>query len=90
MTLQQLNHFKRWHICHREGRAVEFTLCDLVLGAWVFGWMLLLPLLALDQEVLLPASLLLILMPEIYCGLRRLMHQRGLLRCDWLDAIRRR
>jgi hypothetical protein len=25
----------------------------------------------------------------VYCGLRRVMHRRGMLRCDWLDAIRR-
>ena len=50
---------------------------------------LLLPLFVLHQEPLLPASLLLILAPEVYCGLRRVMHRRGMLRCDWLDAIRR-
>jgi hypothetical protein len=89
MTIKQLNQFKRWHISHQEGHAVEFTLCDLVLGAWIFGWILLLPLFVLHQEPLLPASLLLILAPEVYCGLRRVMHRRGMLRCDWLDAIRR-
>ncbi|MEY4750811.1 MAG: hypothetical protein RIQ60_3025 [Pseudomonadota bacterium] len=90
MTLDQLKHFKRWHVCHRDGHELEFALCDMVLEAWVLGWMLLPTLAILDAEALLPASLALILMPELYCGLRRQLHLSGRLRCDWLDAIRTR
>jgi hypothetical protein len=89
MTLAQLNHFKHWHVCHRTDHEIEFALCDLVLGAWLCGWMLLPTLVVLDAEAVMPGSLALILMPEIYCALRRHMHLSGRLRCDWLDAIRR-
>jgi hypothetical protein len=88
MTLRQLNRFKRWHLAHSEAHPVEFQLCDLVLGAWVSGWMLLPTLVLLDAETVMPASLLLILTPELYVGLRRTLHQRGLLRCDWAEAQR--
>jgi hypothetical protein len=89
MTLQQLNQFKHWHVCHRQGRELEFAVCDLVLGGWVCGWTLLPTLVALDAELELPASLALVLLPDIYCGLRKWLHQAGWLRCDWLDAVRR-
>ncbi|MFM2066867.1 MAG: hypothetical protein RLZZ584_1776 [Pseudomonadota bacterium] len=90
MTLQQLNHFKHWHVCHRQRHELEFALCDLVLGAWLFGWMLLPTLVVLDAELVMPVSLALVLLPDIYCGLRKHLHHAGLLRCDWLDAVRLR
>ncbi|MFM2053384.1 MAG: hypothetical protein RL456_1421 [Pseudomonadota bacterium] len=88
MTLQQLQHFKRWHVCHHHGHTVELAVCDLVLGAWVAGWALLLTLLALDALWLMPLSLGLTLAPSIYVRARRSLHRRGRLRCDWLEAVR--
>ena len=90
MTLHQLRDFKHWHLVHGRIRPVELTLCDAVLAAWVAGWMLLPALLALNAWPWLPLSLLLVLMPELYHGLRRQLHRRSLLRCDWLDVVRLR
>lgn len=87
MNLQQLHRLKHWHVTHQHGRTIEFTLCDMVLGAWIGGWAMLLPLLALQELAWLPLSLLLIMVPEGYCSLRRRLHLRGTLRCDWLDAL---
>ena len=90
MTLQQLQHMKQWHRSHPQGRGLEAALCDLVLCAWVGGWILLLALAVLGEFRLMPVSLLLTLAPTIYLELRRALHEQGHLRCDWLDALTER
>lgn len=87
MTLEQLHSLKRWHLSHAEGHRVELALCNLMLGAWLVGWMLLLPLAALGAWTLLPLSLLLTQLPMSYHRLRERLHRRGRLRCDWLCAV---
>ena len=87
MTLQQLQHMKQWHRSHPQGRGMEATLCDLVLCAWVAGWILLLVLAVLGEFSRMPVSLLLTLAPTIYLELRRVLHDGGHLRCDWLAAV---
>jgi len=89
MTLSQLHSLKRWHLQNTE-RPVELTLCDLVIGAWLGGWILMPGVLLLSQWQLLPASLAMVLLPEAYCGLRARLHARGILRCDWLAVLSRR
>jgi hypothetical protein len=88
MTLHQLQDWKRWHTAHGHGRPLEMTLCDTVIAAWLGGWMLLPVLMALGAWPLLPASLALVVLPEAYHLLRRRLHQQGVLRCDWLAAVR--
>ncbi len=88
MTLQQIYQFKQWHVHHVRGYGLELALCDAVLGAWVMGWMLLPTLIVLNEWPWLPLSLLLTCMPASYCALRRHLHQRGLLRCDWLQSLK--
>lgn len=88
MSLDQMHSFKRWHMAHHHGHSVEFAICDTVLGAWVGGWILLLPLFLLQKFEYLPASLLLVMLPDLYFQLRRWLHVRQVLRCDWLDALR--
>lgn len=89
MTLSQLNTLKRWHLQH-GAKPVELTLCDLVIGAWLGGWMLMPSVFLLHAWQLLPASLAMVLLPEAYHGLRARLHARGVLRCDWLNAVQRR
>ncbi|MFM2121414.1 MAG: hypothetical protein RL722_2882 [Pseudomonadota bacterium] len=88
MTLSQLSDFKRWHVGHRQDHAIEFALCDLVLGAWVAGWTSLPAFIVIDHAGWLPASMAMVLTPEFYIGLRRRLHLRQVLRCDWLEAVR--
>ncbi|MFM2347934.1 MAG: hypothetical protein RL654_2687 [Pseudomonadota bacterium] len=87
MTLQQLQDLKQWHRHHSDGRAMEAALCDLVLCVWAAGWTLLLALAVIDAPEMMPVSLLMTLMPSFYAAARRQLHQRGLLRCDWLAAL---
>jgi hypothetical protein len=87
MKLQQLHDFKHWHMGHPHGHSVELGLCDMVLAAWVLGWMLLPVMFVLEALPMLPTSLLLTLAPSAYWALRRKLHQRGLLRCDWLHVV---
>ena len=89
MTLSQINTFKRWHLQH-GGKPVELTLCDLVIGAWLGGWMLMPSAFLAHDWQLLPASLAMVLLPEAYHGLRAHLHARGIVRCDWLSAVQRR
>ena len=88
MTLQQLQDLKQWHRHHPNGRAMEATLCDLVLCAWAAGWTLLLALAVIDAPEMMPVSLLMTLTPSLYASARHRLHQRGVLRCDWLEALR--
>ncbi len=87
MTLQQLQDLKQWHRHHSGGRAMEAALCDLVLCIWAAGWTLLLALAVIDAPEMMPVSLLMTLTPSFYAAARRQLHQRGLLRCDWLSAL---
>ena len=66
MTLQQLESLKHWHLTHAEGRRVELALCNLMLGAWLVGWVLMLPLAAVGAWALLPLSLALTQLPASY------------------------
>lgn len=86
MTLTQLNTLKRWHLQH-GARPVELTVCDLVIGAWLCGWMLMPSLLLVHAWQLLPLSLCMVLTPDSYHAVRARLHRRGILRCDWLPAV---
>lgn len=87
MTLQQLHQFKHWHVHHAYRHGLELLLCDAVLGAWLMGWILLPALIVLGEWLWLPLSPLLIHVPNGYFSLRRRLHQRGVLRCDWLKSL---
>lgn len=88
MTLQQIHDFKQWHMGHPHHHGMELGFCDLVLAAWVSGWMMLPAVALLHEWAWLPVSLLLTLMPPAYWAVRQALHRRGLLRCDWLHTVR--
>jgi hypothetical protein len=87
MTLRQLAHLKRWHVQHRQRHPVEFQAWDLMLTAWVAGWMGLAAALVLHAPAGVVACLLLSLAPSLYVRLRERLHRQGRLRCDWLDSL---
>lgn len=88
MTLQQLSVVKRWHVLHRRDRPVEFHTWDTVLTLWLVGWLGIPAELILWQLYGLLACSALLFAPAAYVALRRRLHRRGRLRCDWLEAAR--
>ena len=86
MTLQQLQAIKLWHVEHKTARPLEYHVWDLVLTAWVFGWAGLPATLLLWWPGVSTACAALYFAPPVYVGLRRRLHRRGRLRCDWLES----
>ena len=76
MKLSQLTLIKRWLVEHRSQHPIEYHAWDMVLTCWVMGCV----------SWALPGSLSLLLSPGLYVGWRRRLHQRGALRCDWLEG----
>ena len=89
MTLQQMSAVKRWQIGHRHRHPVEGWLWDVVLTLWVMSLMGVPVGLLIGQPVWASCSLVLMILPSAYAGLRGLLHRRGVLRCDWLRAAHR-
>jgi hypothetical protein len=87
VTLQQLSAVKRWHIAHHRQGSVEYQAWDIVIICWVLGWMGVPPALVLAPVVGVLCCGALLLMPPAYVGLRRRLHRRGTLRCDWLGSL---
>ncbi len=87
MTLTQMSSLKRWHVEHRDDAPLEYHAWDAVLTLWVLGWMAPPSLVLLDGHAWLPLCAALWFVPPLYVGLRRRLHARGRLRCDWLPAL---
>ncbi len=90
MGLTQLSALKRWHVAHRRDRPVESHCCAALIFVWMLGWAGLAPLIVLGEVQLLPLDLLACLAPTLYALLRRRLHRRGRLRCDWIEILRQR
>ena len=88
MTLAELTAMKAWHVAHREGRPLEFHSCDAILTLWLIGWVGTPGCWLLSDGWTTLACASLVLVPETYLRWRTRLHQRGRLRCDWLDAVR--
>jgi hypothetical protein len=89
MTLNQLVVLKQWHLAHRQERPVEFHAWEAVLTLWLFGWLAAPAALLLWRLPGLVLCIALMLAPRAYVELRRDLHRRRRLRCDWLYAVRR-
>lgn len=89
MTLQQLSTVKHWHITHKRDHSVEYQVWDAMLTCWVLGWVGVPAALVLAPRIGVAACVLLHFAPEAYVRLRRTLHRRGLLRCDWLGSVGR-
>jgi hypothetical protein len=90
MTLQQLHAIKLWHVAHKPDCPIEYHTWDGVLTAWLFGCMGEPAALVLSWHGMAVTCVLLFLAPSVYVALRRALHQRGLLRCDWLATLAKR
>ncbi|OYV00228.1 MAG: hypothetical protein CFE45_09930 [Burkholderiales bacterium PBB5] len=88
MTLQQLSAVKRWHIHHHRQGSVEYQVWDSMLTCWMLGWMGLPPAVLLAPGWAVVPCVALFFAPSLYVALRRRLHSRGVLRCDWLDSTR--
>jgi len=87
MTLNQLSFLKRWHVEHRAGHPVEYHVWDMMLTAWVMGWVGLPAALILWVPQGLVACLVLFAAPALYVRLRERLHRQHRVRCDWLDPL---
>jgi hypothetical protein len=87
MNVQQLSAVKRWHVRHRDRRPVELRAWDAVLTLWVLGWMGAVPALLLREPLAVVLCVLAFYAHGLYVALRRRLHRRGKLRCDWLDSV---
>ena len=88
MTLEQMSSIKRWHLGHRHRHPVEGQLWDLVLTLWVMSLLGVPVGLLIGSPLLSAVCLVLAVLPSLYTLLRRHLHRRGVLRCDWLEAAR--
>lgn len=88
MTLRQMSSLKRWHVAHRDGQPLEYHAWDAVLTLWLMGWMGVPPALLLHWAWGVVACVPMFFAPPLYVRLRRRLHERGRLRCDWLGALR--
>ncbi len=86
MSLQQIVNVRRWHLLHRERHPLEFHLWDLMLTLWVMGWVAMPVSLVLGFPAGCALALFGVVAPGSYVALRRHLHRRQRLRCDWLAA----
>jgi hypothetical protein len=87
MNVRQLAAVKRWHVLHRTRRPLELHAWDAVLTLWLMGIVGTVPALVLEQHWAVVLCLALWLAPGAYVRLRRRLHRRGRLRCDWIDSV---
>jgi hypothetical protein len=87
MTFDQLHDLKVWHSRHVGDRPVEGHVWNAVLTLWLFGWVGVPAAWLLGRGDLALAGLVLLPLPGLYVALRRALHRRRLLRCDWIAAL---
>ena len=88
MTLEQLHDLKLWHQRHLRERPVEKHAWDAVLTLWLTGWVGWPAAFLIHLGWAVVLCLLLLFLPGSYVRLRRRLHRAGVLRCDWMAALR--
>lgn len=88
MTLQQYHSLKVWYRRHWRRHPVEKNLWEAILTLWVFGGVGLPAALLLDESWAAVTCLVLLFLPGRYVALRTRLHHSGLMRCDWITALR--
>lgn len=88
MTLHQFQELKLWH--QRQGRRhpVEKALWDTVLTLWLLGWVGAPTALMLQDGWAEAACVAVLFLPRLYVAVRRRLHNKRRLRCDWIVALR--
>lgn len=87
MSFVQLTAMKAWMVAHRAGQPIEYHAFDAVLTLWLTGWMGAPAFILLDAPWAVIGCVTLFFAPTAYLCLRRSLHLRGRLRCDWLQVV---
>ena len=88
MTLQQFQDLKLWHMRQGRRHPVEKALWDVVLTVWLVGWVGTPTAFMLHLGWAETACLSMLFLPGAYVAVRRCLHNKHMLRCDWIIAVR--
>ena len=88
MTLQQFHELKVWHARQGRRHPVEKSLWDVVLTVWLVGWVGAPTAFLLHLGWAELACFSVLFLPGLYVALRRWLHNKRRLRCDWIVALR--
>ena len=88
MTLHQYQELRLWHLRHWRRHPVEKNFWDVVLTLWMMGWAGGPGAMLIGQPWAVLACVGLVFLPSLYVGVRRYLHRRRLLRCDWAAVLR--
>ena len=88
MTLDQLHELKRWHERHGRAQPFEKHAWDVVLTFWIAGWVGTPAALLVHAGWALATCGALVFLPGGYVALRKRLHDRQRLRCDWIVVLR--
>jgi hypothetical protein len=87
LTLLQMQGVKRWHIAQQREHTLEYKVWEMVLTAWLMGWIGWLPAYVFDASWAYPLCMGGMLLPQGYVYIRGQAHAAGVLRCDWLGLL---
>jgi hypothetical protein len=87
LTLDQFHDLKVWHSRHAGDRPLEGHVWNGVLTLWLIGWVGAPAAWLIGLDALALAGLVLLPLPTLYVTVRRTLHRRRLLRCDWIAAL---
>ncbi len=89
MTLAEFESLKTWHQRHWREQPLEKHAWDVVLTLWLAGWVGIPTAFVIHAGWAEVACFLLLFLPSVYVAVRRQLHRRRLVRCDWTAALRR-
>ena len=87
MTLQQFQDLKVWHQRHGSRQPVEKALWDTVLTVWLLSWVGAPTAFLRHLGWADLACLSVLFLPGFYVAMRRRLHDRHRVRCDWISAL---
>ena len=88
MKLQQFQELRVWHLRQGHRHPIEKNLWDAVLTVWLLGWVGAPTAFLLHAGWAEVACLSVLFLPGGYVGMRRWLHNKHRLRCDWIVALR--
>ena len=88
MTLDQFQALKLWHQQHAHFAPLEKEAWEAVVTLWLIGCVGGPVALLIGRGFLAILTFALLFLPRIYVWLRRRLHRAGVLRCDWMAALR--
>jgi hypothetical protein len=87
MTLHQFEELKIWHLRQGRRHPIEKNLWDAVLTVWLLGCVGAPAAFLLHSGWAEIACLSVLFLPGMYVALRRRLHNKRWLRCDWIVAL---